>query len=148
MRDDGHDQPIPADPSGSVPDVPWLHGTWQVVRVDGARPADGVQGPPWLTFDGDGVVFGHAGVNRVRGTWRIEGEVLVFGPVVATLMAGPPDATATERAVLGVLQDGGDVTPAAADADAAGAGAFTLRTAGGRTAELVRVPDGASHGDR
>ena len=29
-------------------------------------PAD-EQHRPWLTFDGDGQVFGMAGVNRVRG---------------------------------------------------------------------------------
>jgi len=132
MRDDGQDRPTSLDPSGEVPDAPWLHGTWRVVRLDGAVPGAGTQGPPWLTFDGDGVVFGHAGVNRVRGTWRLDGSALTFGPVVATLMAGPPQATATERAVLGVLQDGATVTP--------GDDTVTLRTAGGRTAELVRAP--------
>ncbi|MCC2312879.1 META domain-containing protein [Cellulomonas xiejunii] len=135
MRDDGHDQPTSFDPSGAVPDAPWLHGTWRVVRLDGLVPGAGTQGQPWLTFDGDGVVFGHAGVNRVRGTWRLDGSSLTFGPVVATLMAGPPEATATERAVLGVLQEGATVT--------LGDDAFTLRTAGGRTADLVRAPGDA-----
>ncbi|UZN01967.1 META domain-containing protein [Cellulomonas sp. S1-8] len=132
MRDDGHDEPTTADPTGAVPDAPWLHGTWRVVRVDGTDLADGLQGPPWLTFDGDGMVFGYAGVNRVRGTWRLEGSTLSFGPVVATLMAGPPEATTTERAVLGLLQDGGVV--------ASQDGTLTLRTPGGRAAELVRAP--------
>ncbi|GIG39576.1 META domain-containing protein [Cellulomonas phragmiteti] len=132
MRDDGHDQPTSVDPSGAVPDVPWLHGTWRVLRVDGADLADGLQEPPWLTFDGDGVVFGYAGVNRVRGTWQLTDGTLAFGPVVATLMAGPPAATATERAVLGLLQEGGVVTP--------GDDAFAVRGPGGRTAELVRAP--------
>jgi|GEM_PF-749741 len=125
-----------ADPAGAVPDAPWLHGTWRVLSVDGAELADGLQGPPWLTFDGDGVVFGYAGVNRVRGTWRLDGTTLSFGPVVATLMAGPPEATATERAVLAVLQDGGTVAP--------GPGRFGVRTPAGRTAELVHAPANAS----
>ncbi|MBO3088686.1 META domain-containing protein [Cellulomonas dongxiuzhuiae] len=133
MRDDGHDRPTSVDPPGAGQDAPWLHGTWRVVRCDGAPLADGMQGPPWLTFDGDGMVFGHAGVNRVRGTWRLDGTALTFGPVVATLMAGPPGATATERTVLGVLQDGGQVT---SEPDT-----FTLRTPGGRVLELVRAPD-------
>ncbi|ADG75295.1 protein of unknown function DUF306 Meta and HslJ [Cellulomonas flavigena DSM 20109] len=136
MRDDEQptsstDVPAGGDAGGAVPDAPWLHGTWRVTGVDGTPPADGLHGAPWLTFEGDGVVFGHAGVNRVRGTWRLEGGDLTFGPVVATLMAGPTQATATERAVLGVLQDGGSVTP---DGDA-----FTLRTRAGRALTLVRA---------
>lgn len=125
-HDAGHDD-VQAEDSSA-----WLHGTWQVVRVDGAVLADGLQGPPWLTFDGDGMVYGHAGVNRVRGTWRLDGTALTFGPVAATLMAGPPDATATERAVLAFLQDGGTVSR--------GPGVATLRGPGGRTAELRRAP--------
>lgn len=137
MHDDEHPAPSSAappvaDPSGAVPDAPWLHGTWHVTGIDGAPPGGGTQGPPWLTFDGDGVVFGHAGVNRVRGTWRLEDAHLRFGPVVATLMAGAPEATATERAVLAVLQDGGTVT-AVADL-------LTVRTAAGRELALVRAP--------
>lgn len=143
MRDDEHrtsstDAPPGGDPSGAVPDAPWLHGTWQVTGIDGARCTAGLQGRPWLTFDGDGVVFGHAGVNRVRGTWRLEDADLRFGPVVATLMAGAPEATATERAVLAVLQDGGTVT-AVGDA-------LTVRTAAGRELTLVRTPGDAPQG--
>ncbi|MCC2335731.1 META domain-containing protein [Cellulomonas wangsupingiae] len=131
MREHGQDEPTTADLTGGIPDAPWLHGTWQVARIDGAEPAAGLQGPPWLTFEGDGVVFGYAGVNRVRGTWRLDGSTLTFGPVVATLMAGPADATATERSVLAVLQDGGTVTP--------GPEGCGVRTPAGRTAELVRT---------
>ena len=118
--------------------MPWLHGTWRVTGIDGAPPAGGPHDPPWLTFDGDGVVFGHAGVNRVRGTWRLDDAELSFGPVVATLMAGAPEATATERAVLAVLQDGGTVT-AAADV-------LTVRTAAGRALTLARAPGAARQG--
>ncbi|SFK55022.1 META domain-containing protein [Cellulomonas sp. KH9] len=131
MRDDGHDRQGTADAAGSSPPDRWLHGTWQVVRADGDALADGLQGPPWLTFDGDGVVFGYAGVNRVRGTWWLAGNALTFGPVVATLMAGPPEAARTERAVLGLLRDGGELERAD--------DVVTLRTAEGRTAELVRT---------
>ena len=138
MRDDGDEQ------QGDDREAPlqdrWLHGTWRVARVDGADLADGLQGPPWLTFDGDGQVFGYAGVNRVRGTWRLEGTRLAFGPFVATLMAGPPDATATERAVLGLLEDGGSVTR---DGDV-----VTLQTPGGRVGEIVRSPGEPGDGPR
>ncbi len=143
MADDADDDvtrtgPTGTDPAGQVVagDEGWLHGTWRLTHVDDAALADGLQGPPWLTFDGDGVVFGYAGVNRVRGTWRLEGDLLVLGPVVATLMAGPPEATATERAVLAVLSDGGTLVR---DGDG-----FTVRTPAGRTAVLVPAP-GQTH---
>ena len=156
MRDDGQDRPEldPTEPDptgpdearaaqarpdhvGFDPDTPWLHGSWQVTAIVGVDLA-GMPAPPWLTFDGDGVVFGHAGVNRVRGTWRLDDAELSFGPVVATLMAGAPEATATERAVLAVLQDGGTVT-AAADV-------LTVRTAAGRALTLARAPGAARQG--
>ena len=147
MRDDGQDRPEldPTEPDptgpdearaaqarpdhvGFDPDTPWLHGTWQVTAIDGVDLAG--MPAPWLTFDGDGVVFGHAGVNRVRGTWRLDHDELTFGPVVATLMAGPPQATAAERALLGVLDSGGTVSRRA--------DGFTLRGAG-RSVDLVRA---------
>lgn len=155
MRDDEHDQAAAPgsstpgttspDPAGVVPDVGWLHGTWHVRRVGDVDVTDGLDDPPWLTFDGDGVVFGHAGVNRVRGTWHlVEGGdasagpggaarlVLGFGPVVATRMAGTPAATAAERAVLRVLETGG-VLERAGDR-------VTLRAPDGRVTELRQRP--------
>jgi len=133
MRDDEHD----------LSDVLWLHGTWRVLRVGDVDVAAGLDEAPWLTFDGDGVVFGHAGVNRVRGTWHVvegaeppddapDAVVLAFGPVVATRMAGTPAATAAERAVLRVLETGG-----ALDRRDDGA---TLRASDGRVTELRRDP--------
>ncbi len=89
---------------------------------------------PWLTFDGDGQVFGLAGVNRVRGTWDLSGHTLSFGPVVSTLMAGPPDAMTCERQVLLLL--GSPLTVAAPDAD-------TLEVSGVGRARLVRDPGAA-----
>lgn len=139
MRDDGQPTPTTSDPApadGAHPDAPWLHGTWQVARVEGGEVA-GLADPPWLTFEGDGVVFGLGGVNRVRGTWLLDGDVLTFGPVVATLMAGPPQATDVERALLAVLAEGGTVERRP--------GAFVLRTPTGRAAELVRAPGDGPH---
>ena len=48
-----------------------------------------------------------AGVNRVRGTWELDGDALTFGPVVSTLMAGPPDAMTCEQQVLRLLGEPG-----------------------------------------
>ncbi|GEK17114.1 hypothetical protein CPE01_08470 [Cellulomonas persica] len=67
-----------------------------------------------LTFDGDGQVFGTGGVNRLRGTWSIDGDRLAFGPIASTLMAGPPAAMRQEAELLRLLGEG-----------------LVLRTAGG-----------------
>ncbi|GIG29343.1 META domain-containing protein [Cellulomonas marina] len=80
-----------------------LAGTWTVVRIGTAATAEGAQGRPSLTFEGDGQVFGYGGVNRLRGTWTLDVDRLAFGPVVATRMAGPDDVTATETALLALL---------------------------------------------
>lgn len=82
-----------------------LVGTWTVVGLSAAPlPADPAH-VPWLTFDGDGQVYGLAGVNRVRGTWSADGDTLTFGPFVSTLMAGPDDAMRVEQAVVSVLSE-------------------------------------------
>lgn len=79
-------------------------GTWRLVLLDGRPPAAGTRGPVTLTFDGDGVVYGMAGVNRVRATWALDDDDrLTLGPVVATLTDGPPQAMETERALLALL---------------------------------------------
>ncbi|WP_136519381.1 META domain-containing protein [Cellulomonas telluris] len=142
MRDDeqapqgareGEDGPADGVADG---DAGWLHGTWRVAEVDGAPLADGLQGPPRLTFEGDGQVYGYAGVNRVRGTWRLTDGRLDVGPVVQTMMAGPPEATATEQAVTAFLGEGGTVERAGADVH--------VRTPGGHVVRLEpsQDPDG------
>src|SRR6476469_3855228 len=90
-------------------------GAWRFTALEGAEVDGPRRATPWLTFDGDGVVFGMAGVNRVRGTWELDGDTLTFGPVVSTLMAGPPDAMACEQRVFRLL--GETVTASAPDAD-------------------------------
>ena len=98
-----------------------------------------------LTFEGDGQVFGTGGVNRLRGTWSVDGDTLTFGPVVSTLMAGPPAAMHQESELLRLLQeplelrapDGTPVTalePLAAPPGAAG--------------DVARVELGARTGER
>lgn len=78
-------------------------GTWHLVLLGGAPPASATRGPVTLTFEGDGMLYGMAGVNRVRGTWAVEDDELTVGPMVSTLMAGPEDAMATERALIALL---------------------------------------------
>ncbi|KRD44605.1 hypothetical protein ASE38_10960 [Cellulomonas sp. Root930] len=111
-----------------------LAGTWRFTALEGAQVEGRRRATPWLTFDGDGQVFGLAGVNRVRGTWVLDGDTLTFGPVVSTLMAGPPDAMACEQQVLRLL--GEPATVSAPDGD-------TLVLDGVAPARLVRDPHAA-----
>ncbi|WP_019136603.1 META domain-containing protein [Cellulomonas massiliensis] len=115
-----------------------LIGEWRVAGLDGtdATPEDLEQADAWLRFDGDGQLVGKAGVNRVRGTWTLEGDTLTFGPVVSTMMAGPPGPTAVEQAVTALLA--GPLVLRTED-DGAPLGALEL-VAGGATLTLRRDP--------
>jgi heat shock protein HslJ len=113
-----------------------LAGTWRFTALEGAEVEGPRRATPWLTFDGDGVVFGMAGVNRVRGTWELAGDTLTFGPVVSTLMAGPPDAMACEQQVFRLL--GAPLTVSTPDDE-------TLALVGTGSARLVKDP---TAGDR
>ncbi|RMI05164.1 META domain-containing protein [Cellulomonas triticagri] len=110
-----------------------LAGSWRFVEVAGV-PLD--EGPerahPSLTFAGDGQVYGTGGVNRLRGTWAMSGRVLTFGPVVTTLMAGTPEHTARERAVLDLLAG-----PSTVSADGE---ALLLTDGEGRVSRLLPAP--------
>ena len=107
-------------------------GTWRLVLLGGRSPGGGTHGPVTLTFDGDGMLYGMAGVNRVRATWATdEDDQLTIGPLVSTMMAGPPEAMATERALLALLSE-----PLAATVDDGG-----LRLVAEDGTEAVLVPD-------
>jgi heat shock protein HslJ len=78
-------------------------GTWRLVLLAGRPPAADTRGAVTLTFDGDGMLYGMAGVNRVRATWSSADDQLAVGPLVSTMLAGPQDAMATEQALLALL---------------------------------------------
>ena len=89
-----------------------LVGEWSVsVRTRAAASdaddgSDAAADPPrgaWLTFDGDGQVYGTGGVNRFRGTWSIDADRLVLGPMASTRVAGPPAAMRQEAELLRLL---------------------------------------------
>ncbi|MDM7854070.1 META domain-containing protein [Cellulomonas alba] len=113
-----------------------LTGTWRVAEVSGADAGTDPERAPWLTFDGDGQVYGFAGVNRVRGTWAREGDTVTFGPLVSTLMAGPEPAMELESALTRLLD--GPLTVAEAD------GSLVLRAPDGRAATLTDDPPAAA----
>lgn len=56
-----------------------------------------------LSFDAEGNVGGCATVNRLRGTYALDGDALTFGPLASTLMAGPEDAMAQEQRLFSAL---------------------------------------------
>jgi heat shock protein HslJ len=70
-----------------------------VAEIDGAPAMPGAE----LAFGTDGRVTGRATVNRVFGPYDVDGDLLVVGPMAATLMAGPPEAMAQEAALLARL---------------------------------------------
>jgi heat shock protein HslJ len=73
--------------------------TFLVAGIDGADAIPGAE----LTFGVDGRLTGRATVNRVFGPYEVDGDVLVVGPMAATLMAGPPGAMDQESALLARL---------------------------------------------
>jgi heat shock protein HslJ len=148
-----------------------LMGRWRVtVRSRGTLappdepgvsglPEDDLERPAELTFDGDGQVFGFGGVNSVRGTWSVDGGALRFGPIVSTLMAGPPTAMRNETELLRLLGgplalrlpgDGTDGAPepfrGPDDAPAARVAALELVALDGDRLVLERVADGVGQG--
>lgn len=122
---------------------------WEFVDVAGEPLGDVPErSRPALTFESDGQVYGTGGVNRLRSTYRLEGDVLRFGTVVSTRMAGTPEHVQREEAVLALLA--GDVRVRAEHASGQQASGtapgrtvdgvvLVLTDAGGRESRLVPV---------
>jgi heat shock protein HslJ len=73
---------------------PDLLGDWTVEGYAGAT----------LTFVPDGTLAGSTGVNRVRGRYTYDAAALLsVGPLIATRMAGPPEAMEAETRLLRAL---------------------------------------------
>ncbi len=51
----------------------------------------------------DGRVSGTGGINRLMGSYMLDGSSLSFGPLATTMMAGPPEAMEEERRFLADL---------------------------------------------
>lgn len=80
-------------------------GTWTVTAAGGVATPPGVDAH--LTFGDDGRMHGRGGVNNLAGGYEVEGDgdqaVLVIGPVMSTLMAGPEPAMAHEYRMTSAL---------------------------------------------
>jgi heat shock protein HslJ len=97
-------EPIPADGlaryGGGRPERSSLAGTrW---RAELAAPAADVD-PPTIAFGEHWRLTGSSGVNQLYGTYELPGDVIVFGEVGSTRMAGPAAAMLIERDLLSVL---------------------------------------------
>lgn len=85
---------------------PGLAGRWsvEVVRRGREMVAPATGGDPHLWFDPAGQVIGSAGVNRVRGPARTDGDAVFLGLLAVTRMAGDPDAMDEEADLLSALE--------------------------------------------
>jgi heat shock protein HslJ len=87
--------------------------TFAVVALDG-EPVLGSSSPD-LAFGTDGRVSGRATVNRLMGQYTLEGDILRFGALATTMMAGPEELMVQEHRVLTAL--GHPLRVEAADGD-------------------------------
>ncbi len=94
----------PESPAPATPAAP-LEGTeWRLVDIGGQPAPAGADSTshPGFTLLPDGKVQGSAGCNRIRGSYKLDGEKLKFGPLATTRMACP--AMETETAFLKALE--------------------------------------------
>lgn len=85
-----------------------LGGTeWRLVELGGeaVEPAEGGRRPHLVLDLEESRIAGSGGVNRLMGTFTLAAEEIRFGPLATTLMAGPEEAMARERAFLDALAD-------------------------------------------
>jgi len=74
---------------------------FDIVEVHGVPVL--VSSSPDIAFGRDGRVSGRATVNRLMGQYTQDGDVLRFGALATTMMAGPPEHMEQEQRVLAAL---------------------------------------------
>ena len=79
---------------------------WTLTEVNG-KPfvaTAGGRGAPTLHLDAEKKkASGFSGVNRYFGGYKLDGAKLKFGQLASTMMAGPPEAMATESTIHAML---------------------------------------------
>jgi heat shock protein HslJ len=84
-----------------------LVGSWKLIAygsVDSPAPAvPDVEAI--LTFGAEGILAGSTGCNQIGGDYTVEGDQIVFGQIVSTLIACPDLQMAQEEAMYQVLMD-------------------------------------------
>ncbi|MFJ6011977.1 META domain-containing protein [Streptomyces sp. NPDC092952] len=107
-RTDGAGAAGAVAPSAS-PATPLTGTVWTVASLRSGPDAPhrplptGAEGEARLTFGEDGSVHGTLGCNSVRGTARISGSTVTFGPLESTKMMCPDPRMELERAVSAIL---------------------------------------------
>lgn len=85
----------------STEPVTLVGSAFDIVEVHGVPVLE--SSAPDITFGADGRVSGRATVNRLMGQYAVEGDVLRFGALATTMMAGPPEHMDQEQRVLRAL---------------------------------------------
>ncbi|HEX6867704.1 MAG TPA: META domain-containing protein, partial [Candidatus Limnocylindrales bacterium] len=83
-----------------------LTGRWEVRSVHrrDALASPTIGSEPYLEFGSDGSVSGSAGINRLHGKARLDGDRLHLGPLQTTRMAGSPELMDEEHEFLAALE--------------------------------------------
>ncbi len=105
--------------------------SFRVAEIGGVSTLDSPAAD--LTFGDDGRVTGCATVNRLMGSYAVDGDILTCGALAGTMMAGPPEAMDQEQRLHHALAG-----PLTVVADESG-DRVELRTADG--VALLLVPD-------
>ena len=61
-------------------------------------------GTIYLGFETDGTLSGDTGVNRLLGTWSLDGDGLTFQDLSTTRKVGPPHRMKLEAQLIATLQ--------------------------------------------
>jgi putative lipoprotein len=88
-----------------IPDVSLTSTFWKIIEVDGQPVAAAQQmREPQLVLNGqDGRFAGSGGVNRLMGSYLVDGKGLTFSQVASTMMAGAPEAMQQEQTIVVAL---------------------------------------------
>jgi heat shock protein HslJ len=78
-----------------------MTGDWKLTKLGDESPAADLM--LTLSVSADGKVSGSSGVNRFAG--KLADEKKLFGPLVMTRRAGPPEAMAVEAAYTKALDE-------------------------------------------
>lgn len=94
---------IPSNASAPVP-LAFEGPTWQLVApgAQGAGVGADEKRPVTALFEG-GRVSGFSGCNRFMGSYTLDRDSVLFGPLAGTMMACPEPEMAIEKAFLGAL---------------------------------------------
>ena len=88
-----------------TPDASLANTYWKIFEVSGQPIAVAQQmREPQLVLNGqDGRFAGSGGVNRLMGSYIVDGKGLTFSQVASTMMAGAPEAMRQEQAIVAAL---------------------------------------------